>query len=129
MRQNYAGYRSGLFQSAQAQPGPFADLLSREMIASPEDGDEIIGLLCQTKELLAQPLLHFSRSLVREGQGHNLRDGQGAWFSEKKVEDAIDKNRGLAGPGSRHHHDIAVPGCLCQEPALGVRECQEITHR
>ena len=59
----------------ERSPGPLADLFCREIIAGPENGDEIIRLLCQTKELLTQPLLHFSRSLVGEGQGHNLRDG------------------------------------------------------
>ena len=94
------------------------------MVTGLEDGDHVIGLLGQTKELRAEPLLHFSCGFVGEGEGHDLCDGQGIWLSQEEVEDAIDEDRGLAGPGSRNHHDIAVPGGFRQEPILGVRECQ-----
>src|SRR6267143_487278 len=98
------------------------------MVTGPEDGDHVISLLGQTKELRAEPLFYFSCGFVGEGEGHNLCDGQGVWLSQEEVEDAIDEDRGLAGPGSRNYHDITVPGGLRQEPTLGVSECQYITH-
>ena len=94
------------------------------MVTGSESGDQVIGLLGQAKELRAKPLLHFSGGFVGKGEGHDLRDGQGAWLSQEEVEDAIDQDRGLTGPGSRDHHDIAVPGCLSQEPILGICECR-----
>src|SRR6267378_5596537 len=99
------------------------------MVTSSEGSDHVIGLLGQTKELRAEPLLHFSGGFVGEGESHDLRDGQGVWLSQKEVENTIDEDRGLAGPGSRNHHDIAVPGGFRQEPILGVRECEYITHQ
>ena len=99
------------------------------MVPGPENGDHVIGLLGQAKELRAEPLLHFSRGFVREGECHDLRDGQGVWLSQEEVEDAVDEDCGLAGPGSRDYHNIAVPGGFCQEPILGVRERQYITHQ
>ena len=119
----------GFFHLLKRRPGPFAYLFSREMITGTKDVDLLISLLGQAKELCAEPLLHFSGGFVGESEGHDLRDGQVVWLSHEEVEDTIDKDRGLAGPGSRDHHDIAVPGCLRQEPILGVRECQSITHR
>ena len=99
------------------------------MIPSPECRNQFIGLLGQTKELRPEPLLHFSCGFVREGKSHDLRDGQGTGLSQEEIKDAIDKNRGLAGPGSRDHHHIAVPGRLCQEPIPRVRKCKQLTHR
>ena len=90
---------------------------------------EIYTVQSLPEELRAKPLLHFSCGFIGEGKGHDFRDGQGIWLSQEEVEDAIDEDRGLAGPGSRDHHDIAVPGCLRQEPILRVRECQQLTHR
>ena len=89
------------------------------MVTGPENGDHVIGLLSQTKELRAKPLLHFSGGFVGEGQGHDLRDGQRVRFSQEEVKDAIDEDRGLASPGSCNHHDIAVPGGFCQEADPG----------
>ncbi len=94
------------------------------MVTGSEDGEHVIGLLGQTKELRAEPLLHFSCGFVGEGEGHDLRNGQGIRLSQEEVEDAIDEDRGLTSPGSRNHHDITVPGGLRQEPILGVSECQ-----
>ncbi len=99
------------------------------MVAGPEGGDHVIGLLGQAKELCAEPLLHFGCGFIGEGEGHDLCDGQGVRLSQEEVEDAIDEDRGLASPGSRNHYDIAVPGRLRQEPILGIRECQYVTHR
>jgi hypothetical protein len=118
------GPNLGLLQLFKRRPGPFAYLLSREMVTGPEDGEHVIGLLGQTKELCAESLLHFSCSFVGEGEGHDLCDGQGVWLSQEEVKDTIDEDRGLTSPGSRNHHDITVPGGLRQEPILGVSECQ-----
>ena len=99
------------------------------MITGPEGGYHVICLLGQAKELRAKPLLHFTCGFVGEGEGHDLRDGQGVRLPHEEIEDAIDEDRGLASPGPRDHHDIAVQDCLRQEPILGVRDCQYITHR
>ena len=97
---------------------------------SPERRDIISSAVgAAAKELHPEPLLHFGCGFVGEGESHDLRDGQWVWLSQEEVEDTIDEDRGLAGPSSRNHHDIAVPGCLSQEPILGVRKYQHITHR
>ncbi len=118
-----------LFHLLKCHLGPFAYLFSGKMVTGTNDRDCIIGLIGEMKELRAKPLLHFSRGFVGEGEGHDLRDGQGVRLSHEEVKNPIDQDRGLAGPGSRNHHDIAVPGCLRQEPILGVRQYQRITHR
>ncbi len=104
----------GFFHLLKGLAGAFADLLCREMVSGPEGVDQVIGLLGQTKQLNAKPLLHFSGGFIGEGEGHDLRDGQGVRLSQEKVQDTIDEDRGFAGPGSRDHHDVAVPGGLCQ---------------
>ena len=119
----------GFFYLPKGHPGPFADLFSREMVPGPKGSDQVIILLGQAKELHPKPLFHFRCRFVCERECDNLRDGQWVRLSHEEVEDAIDKDRGLAGPGSCDHHDIAVPGCLCQEPIPGIRECEQLTHR
>ena len=99
------------------------------MVTGPESGDQVIGLLGQAKELRAEPLLHFCCGFIGEREGHNLRHGQGVWLSQEEVEDSIDQDRSLAGPGSRHYHNITVPEGLRQEAILGVCECECLTHR
>ena len=99
------------------------------MVSGPEDGNHVIGLLSQAKKLGAEPLLHFSCGFVGEGECHDLRDGQGVWLSQEEVEDAVDEDRSLAGPGSRDHHDITVPGGFRQNPILRVCKYQKFTHR
>jgi hypothetical protein len=83
------------------------------MVTRSEGGDQLIGLLGQGKELSAKALFHFSGGFIGKGEGHNFRDGQRIWFSQKEVQNSIDEYRGLAGSGSCYHHDIAVPGGLC----------------
>jgi hypothetical protein len=80
----------GLFHLLKRHPGSFTYLLSRQMISGTQDRNHIIGLLSHTKELCAKPLLHFSGSFVSEGEGHDLRDGQGVRLSHEEVEHAID---------------------------------------
>ena len=118
----------GLFHLLKRRPGPFAYLFSWEMVPGQEGGDHVIILLGQAKELQPEPLLHFSCGFVSEGESHDLRNSQRIRFSQQKVEDTVDEDRGLARPGSRDYHDIAVPGSFRQEPILGVCERQYITH-
>ena len=99
------------------------------MVSGSKSIDQVLILLGQAKELHSQPLLHFRCRFVCEREGDDLRDGQWARLSHEEVEDTIDKDRGLACPGSCDHHDIAIPGCLCLEPILGIRERQKLSHR
>src|SRR4029078_13725464 len=112
----------GLFHLLKCHLGPFAYLFSGKMVTSTEDRDRIIGLIGEMKELRAKPLLHFSRGFVGEGEGHDLRDGQGVRLSHEEVKKAIVQERGRAGRVSRNHDVMAVPSCLRQEPILEV--CQ-----
>jgi len=114
----------GFFHLLKRRPRPFDYLFSRNMVPGLEGDDHVVGLLGQTKELHAKPLLHFSCGFVGESERHDLCDGQRVWLSQDEIEDAVDENRGLAGPGSRNHHDIAVPGGFRQHPILRVGKCQ-----
>ncbi|MCG3768404.1 MAG: hypothetical protein JW394_0510 [Nitrospira sp.] len=100
----------------------FAHLLSGKVVAGPENLAQFIIMIGQAKELRPQPLLHLSGSLISKGEGHDLRDRQGTRLPQEEIENAIDQDRGLAGSGSCHHDDIAIPSGLGQEPVLGVCE-------
>src|SRR5215475_15790276 len=99
------------------------------MVPRPKRGHRLISLLDEKKKLYAEPLLHLHGSFVRKGEGHDFRNGQWVRLSHEEVKDAIDENRGLTSPSSSQHDNIAVPGCLRQDAILGIRECQELSHR
>jgi hypothetical protein len=93
-------------------PGPLDYLISREMVTGSEGGHHVVSLFDHTNQLRTEPLFHFGSGFVGEGESHDLRDRQGAWFSHEKIEDAIHEDRRLPGSRPRDHHDIAVPGGL-----------------